>query len=114
MTRLKFVTLGLIGCALGFAGNLEVNKISGTSGSTKTFEVAVSKAYAAKKRKRARRTKRQTKRRNKRIRRRARHVRRARLPGGCAWRAPYHYCGGIYYQPVVESGTTVAYVVVYP
>ncbi len=110
MTRLKFVTLALIGCALGFAGNLEVNKISGTSGSTKTFEVAVSKAYAAKKRKRARRTKR----RNKRIRRRARHVRRARLPGGCAWRAPYHYCGGIYYQPVVESGTTIVYVVVYP
>lgn len=35
------------------------------------------------------------------------------LPAGCAWRAPYHYCGGVYYQPVVEGGTTV-YVVVTP
>ncbi len=35
------------------------------------------------------------------------------LPGGCAWRAPYHYCGGVYYQPVVQSGSTV-YVVVTP
>ena len=35
------------------------------------------------------------------------------LPAGCAWRAPYHYCGGVYYQPVVEAGTTV-YIVVNP
>jgi hypothetical protein len=35
------------------------------------------------------------------------------LPAGCAWRAPYHYCGGVYYQPVVEGGATV-YIVVNP
>ncbi|WP_026379556.1 hypothetical protein [Afifella pfennigii] len=40
-------------------------------------------------------------------------VRRNTLPAGCAWRAPYHYCGGVYYQPVVESGRTV-YIVVNP
>ena len=32
---------------------------------------------------------------------------------GCAFRAPYYYCGGVYYRPVVQSGTTV-YVVVNP
>ncbi len=106
MTRLKFVTLALIGCALGFAGNMDVNKISGPSGSTKTFEVTVSKAYAG--RRHARRTKRRVARRTTR-----RFVRRATLPGRCVWRAPYHYCGGVYYQPIVESGATV-YIVVYP
>ncbi|MEO0761460.1 MAG: hypothetical protein AAFZ09_06575 [Pseudomonadota bacterium] len=35
------------------------------------------------------------------------------LPGGCVLRAGYHYCGGVYYQPVVQSGATV-YVVVNP
>ena len=35
------------------------------------------------------------------------------LPAGCVWRAPYHYCGGVYYQPVQQSGQTV-YVVVNP
>ena len=35
------------------------------------------------------------------------------LPAGCAWRAPYHYCGGVYFKPVVEAGTTV-YIVVNP
>ena len=44
MTRLKFVILALIGFALGLAGDMEVNKISSTPGSTKTFEVTISKA----------------------------------------------------------------------
>ncbi len=35
------------------------------------------------------------------------------LPAGCYWRAPYHYCGGIYYQPVVQ-GSQTTYIIVYP
>ena len=35
------------------------------------------------------------------------------LPAGCYWRAPYHYCGGIYYEPVVQGGQTV-YIIVNP
>ncbi len=35
------------------------------------------------------------------------------LPAGCAWRAPYHYCGGIYYEPVVQGGQTV-YIIINP
>ncbi len=35
------------------------------------------------------------------------------LPAGCYWRAPYHYCGGVYYQPTVQNGLTV-YVIVNP
>ena len=39
--------------------------------------------------------------------------RHAFLPAGCPLTGAYYYCGGVYYQPVVESGTTV-YVVVTP
>ena len=35
------------------------------------------------------------------------------LPAGCAWRAPYHYCGGVYYQQVTEGGSTY-YIVINP
>lgn len=37
----------------------------------------------------------------------------AALPGGCVLRGLYHYCGGVYYQPVQQDGATV-YVVVTP
>lgn len=36
---------------------------------------------------------------------------RTSLPGGCVRRNAYWYCGGVYYQPVVQNGATV-YVVV--
>lgn len=35
------------------------------------------------------------------------------LPPGCPLTGAYYYCGGVYYQRVVESGTTY-YVVVTP
>lgn len=35
------------------------------------------------------------------------------LPGGCARRGAYYYCGGVYYQPQVRDGATV-YIVVNP
>ena len=35
------------------------------------------------------------------------------LPAGCGWRAPYHYCGGIYYEPTYQNGREV-YIIVNP
>ena len=105
MTRLKLAALTLMGCALGLFASIDGNRVSSVSGNTTSLEVSISKAYAAR-RGRARRTTRRV------VVRRA-VIRRAVLPRSCLWRAPYHYCGGVYYQPIVESGTTV-YVVVYP
>ena len=39
--------------------------------------------------------------------------RHAALPHGCPLVGAYYYCGGVYYQPVIESGTTV-YIIVTP
>ncbi len=35
------------------------------------------------------------------------------LPAGCVRRNAYWYCGGVYYQPVVQNGATV-YIIVNP
>lgn len=107
MTRLKLATLTFMGCVIGLFGNIENNGVSSLLGLTLPVEVTISKAYAAR-RGYVRRTSRRVARRTTR-----RVVRRATLPGGCVWRSPYHYCGGIYYRPIVENGTTV-YIVVYP
>ncbi len=106
MTRMKFVTLLLIGGAFGLAGSIDLNSVLGPRGVTEAIELTISKAYAA--RRHARRTTRRVARRTMR-----RVIRRHTLSAGCLWRAPYHYCGGVYYEPIVESGTTV-YIVVYP
>ena len=106
MRKLLIAASTIIGCALVFAGNIDVNRAPNSSGLTNLFELTTSKAYAA--RRHARRTTRRVSRRTTR-----RVVRRNSLPHGCAWRAPYHYCGGVYYEPIVESGTTV-YIIVYP
>ena len=107
MARLKLVALTLMGCALGLFASVDGNRVSSVSGNTTSLEVSISKAHAAR-RGRGRRTGRRVARRTTR-----RIIRRAVLPRSCLWRAPYHYCGGVYYQPIVESGTTV-YIVVYP
>lgn len=107
MRKLLIAASTVIGCALVFAGSMDFKRVSGRSGLTMPVEVTFSKAYAQN-RGQVRRTSRRTARRTTR-----RVIRRNTLPSGCAWRAPYHYCGGVYYQPVVESGTTV-YIVVYP
>ncbi len=106
MTRMRFVTLLLIGGAFGFMGSIDLNRVSGPRGVPEAIELTISKAYAG--RRHARRTTRRVVRRTT-----IRVIRRHSLPGRCAWHAPYHYCGGVYYQPIVESGTTV-YIVVYP
>lgn len=40
-------------------------------------------------------------------RRTARRVVRRRTVAGCAYYAPYYYCGGVYYRPVIHNGQTV-------
>ena len=102
MRKLLIAASTVIGCALVFAGNIDFNRVSGRSGLTMPVEITFSKAYAGSRH--ARRVVRRTTR---------RVIRRNSLPYSCAWRAPYHYCGGVYYQPFVESGATV-YIVVYP
>ncbi len=101
MTRLKLAALTLMGCTLGLFASVDGNRVSSVSGNTMSLEVSISKAYAAR-RGRARRTTRRV------VVRRA-VIRRAVLPRSCLWRAPYHYCGGVYYQPYEG-----AYIVVYP
>ncbi len=109
MTRVKLAALTLMGCALGLFASVDGNRVSSVSGNTTSLEVSISKAHAARRggghrRAHARRT-------TRRVARRTTHrvVRRAVLPRSCRWRAPYHYCGGVYYQPY-DGG----YVVVYP
>ncbi len=105
MRKLLIGASTVICCALVFAGNIDFNRVSGPRGVTEAIELTISKAYAG--RRHARRTTRRVARRTIRV------IRITTLPGRCAWRAPYHYCGGVYYEPIVESGTTV-YIVVYP
>ena len=106
MRKLLIGASTVIGCALVFAGSIDFNRVSGPRGVTEAIELTISKAYAG--RRHARRT-------TRRVARRTTHrvIRRHTLAAGCAWHAPYHYCGGVYYQPIVESGTTV-YIVIYP
>ncbi len=106
MTRMRFLTLLLIGGEFGLAGSIDLNSVLGPRGVTEAIELTTSKAYAARKHKR-RATRRVARRTTRRV------IRRHTLAAGCLWRAPYHYCGGVYYQPIVESGATV-YIVVYP
>ncbi len=106
MRKFLIAASTVIGCALVFAGSMDFNRVSGRSGLTMPVEVMFSKAYAG--RGHARRSTRRVARRTT-----IRVIRITTLPGRCAWRAPYHYCGGVYYQPIVESGVTV-YIVVYP
>ncbi len=106
MRKLLIAASTVIGCALVFAGSMDFNRVSGRSGLTMPVEVMFSKAYAG--RGHARRSTRRVVRRTT-----IRVIRITTLPGRCAWRAPYHYCGGVYYEPIVESGTTV-YIIVYP
>ncbi len=107
MRKLLIAASTVIGCALLFVASMDFSRVSGRSELTVPVKVTFSKAHAAS-RGQVRRTSRRTARRTSR-----RVSRRHSFPSSCVWRAPYHYCGGVYYQPIVESGTTV-YIVVYP
>jgi hypothetical protein len=106
MRKLLIAASTIIGCTLVFSGSIDVNRAPSSSGFTNPFELTISKAHAG--RRHARRT-------TRRVARRTTHrvARRTTLSSSCVWRAPYHYCGGVYYQAIVENGATV-YIVVYP
>ncbi len=101
MKKAKLLSIFAVALTVGlFTGSVHMVKF----GTGAALSIVTDSAYAAP-RHAARRTARRTTRRT---------VRRLTvLPAGCYWRAPYHYCGGVYYQPIVESGTTV-YIVVNP
>lgn len=101
MKKTKLLSIFAVALTVGlFTGSVNMVKF----GTGAALFIVTDSAYAAP-RHAARRTARRTTR---------RAVRRlTHLPAGCYWRAPYHYCGGVYYQPVVEGGTTV-YIVVNP
>ncbi len=98
----------LLSVALGCSVGLLVDARIETTGQKITqisFGVGEAFAYRGQTRRVARRTSRRTSRRVAR--------RYSALPRGCPLVGYYYYCGGVYYQPVVESGSTV-YVIVTP
>ncbi|MGF1445613.1 MAG: hypothetical protein ACFBRM_05370 [Pikeienuella sp.] len=112
MIFLKRLALPIAAAAAFFAFDLRVAELpSEMAGETARSQVTLSlgsQAEASPYRRSVRRTARRTARRTT---ARQNYIR--SLPGGCALRGAYHYCGGVYYQPVVQGGATV-YVVVYP
>ena len=107
--RLLGLTLGM---AAGIAVLLGVEPASVERGpgsqETVSLTLVTTAASARPARRAVRRTARRTTRRVSR-----RHNYYYGLPTGCAWRAPYHYCGGVYYQEQVVDGQTV-YIIVTP
>ncbi|MEM9063592.1 MAG: hypothetical protein AAGD13_24295 [Pseudomonadota bacterium] len=87
---------------------VEKDSASGPSEDAIGITLTPNAASARPARRVARRTARRTSRRVNR-----RHNYYYALPTGCAWRAPYHYCGGVYYEKQVVEGETV-YIIVYP
>ncbi len=88
-------------CTVGFLGEFRVENAGG-QGLRISFGVSEAEAaFRAQTRRVARRTTRRVVR---------RHV---VLPAGCPLAGAYYYCGGVYYEEVVEDGVTV-YIVVMP
>jgi hypothetical protein len=103
MKAVRILIATAVACAAGFFGEFRVEP---TGDQGPGISLGMSQAEAAPYHRRvARRTSRRTSRRVAR--------RHAVLPVGCPLVGLYHYCGGVYYQPVVESGKTV-YVVITP
>ena len=107
--RVRLIAAALFGLALGFGLSFGPSSVSEKNGNVLSVGLGLDQAYAG--RGRARRHTRRVARRT--ARRTAR--RHAALPHGCPWYAHYgcYYCGGVYYQPIQESGTTV-YIIVTP
>ncbi|MEO0624887.1 MAG: hypothetical protein AAFU49_21750 [Pseudomonadota bacterium] len=108
MRALKHIALPLAAIAAFFSYDMRINRSLGSAtlpSVAVTFATPVAaQTIRAQSRRVARRTARRTTRRQSYIR---------SLPAGCALRGAYHYCGGVYYQPVVQDGATV-YIVVNP
>ncbi len=101
--RIKMIFAALAGICVGMTGTVDFNTQSNSTSSFVKF--GISKAYAQ--RGGARRTARRPSRRT------TRRVVRRHSISGCSHYRAYYNCGGVYYQPIVESGTTV-YIVVNP
>ncbi len=100
----KFLLPVALGCSVGLLADVRI-ETTGQKSTQISFGVGEAVAYRGHTRRVARRTARRTSRRVSR--------RHAVLPRGCPLVGAYYYCGGVYYQPVVQSGTTV-YVIVTP
>ncbi len=103
--RLKFIFAAVIGASTGMTSQVGLN-LQSSSIST-VIELGTSQAFAGRHRGGARRTARRTSRRT------TRRVARRHSISGCSRYNAYYNCGGVYYRPMVESGTTV-YIVVNP
>ena len=103
--------LGLLalGAALGF-GLVNMNPIEPWVPKPALSLISISQADA-RPRGHARREVRRVSRRT--ARRTTRRVVRRTSVAGCPLRTGYYYCGGVYYRPITENGTTV-YIVVNP
>ncbi|MEO1194383.1 MAG: hypothetical protein AAFY02_21735 [Pseudomonadota bacterium] len=102
MSPSKILYAAAFGCLIAFAAPVEPMM------QQKSLSLTVKTAQAdpwGQNRRVARRTSRRVSRRTQR--------RYNALPNGCPRSGPYYYCGGVYYQPLVEDGSTV-YVVVTP
>lgn len=100
----KFLLSVALGCSVGLLADARI-ETTGQKITQISFGVGEAFADRGQTRRVARRTSRRTSRRVAR--------RYSALPRGCPLAGAYYYCGGVYYQPVVESGTTV-YVIVTP
>jgi hypothetical protein len=101
----KFLLSAVLGCSVGLLADARIEN-TGQKSTQVSFGVGEAVAGSRSQTRRvARRTARRTSRRVSR--------RHAALPSGCPLAGAYYYCGGVYYQPVVEGGTTV-YVIVTP
>ncbi len=115
MKKHSLIVAGLAGLAfcVGLTWNVAPEKKAETEtvrtlGAVTLFTPAVAQPARRSVRRTARRTSRRTARRTT-----ARYNYYSRLPAGCVWRSPYHYCGGVYYQQVVRDGAQV-YIIVTP
>lgn len=107
MNRLGKLTLVPAALVFAIAASINVELPEKEVGKAQPFAVLSFTSAAAAPRHQARRVTRRT------ARRTTRRVVRRHSIAGCAFRAPYYYCGGVYYRPIVENGTTV-YIVVNP
>ena len=103
--RFKLILLSaVLGCSIGLLADARIETI-GQKSTRVLLSFGGGEAVAAAARRAVRRTSRRTSRRVAR--------RHSALPHGCPLVGAYYYCGGVYYQPVVENGSTV-YIVVTP
>lgn len=106
--KLRFAAAAIVAAAFTMGLSVEPSSRQDTGDVTFSFSGTAHAGSRDEARRVARRTSRRTARRTS-----ARHNYYNSLPRGCPLRGLYYYCGGNYYQPVVQGGTTV-YIIVTP